>query len=352
VLLNSGMSHQGDASAASGVDTGAASDALSGLILALSGIDPGRRKRSLVPSGHYAGVLDIDGRTGVALCTDGVGTKLIVAEQAGRFDTVGIDCVAMCANDLICVGAEPLALVDYIAVEQVDATMLSSLGEGLRVGAERAGVEIPGGELAELPEMLVGHPSPGGFDLVGAAIGIVKLDRLVLGDRIAADDVIIGLPSSGIHSNGFTLARRVLREAGFVLENAPERVGRPLADELLEPTEIYVRAVLDLLRSKVDVRGLAHITGDGLTNLLRLNDSVGHEIDDPLPPQPIFELIAEAGSIKVAEMYRVFNMGMGFCCIVAPDDERPALDVLRRHYPAARRVGNVTPKAGKIDFPS
>ncbi|MEX0746248.1 MAG: phosphoribosylformylglycinamidine cyclo-ligase [Phycisphaeraceae bacterium] len=339
----------GDAYAQAGVDTGRASKALTGLVAALGAIDPGRPSRSLVRSGHFASVIDLDGRTGIAICTDGVGTKLIVAEQARRLDTVGIDCVAMCVNDLICVGAEPLAMVDYIAVEHADPEVLAAIGAGLRAGAERAGIEIPGGELAQLPEVIRGHPSPGGLDLVGAGFGAVAVDSIVTGEKIEPGDIVIGLPSSGIHSNGFTLARRALLEhGGHSLDDAPPPLTRPIADELLEPTEIYVRAVRELLGSHIDVHGLAHITGDGLANLLRLNAQVGFEIDDPLPTQPVFDLIASAGEVPSAAMYKVFNMGTGFCCVTTAADEQTALGVLRSHYHDAKRIGHVTERAGSV----
>jgi phosphoribosylformylglycinamidine cyclo-ligase len=294
-------------------------------------------------------VLAFDERTGIALCTDGVGTKLIVAEQAGRFDTVGIDCVAMNVNDLICVGAEPRAMVDYLAVEQADPEVLAAIGRGLKAGAEKAGIEIPGGELAQLPEMVRGHPSPHGLDLVGAAIGTVPLDQVVTGGRISPGDALLGLPSSGLHSNGFTLARRALLEHGrLALDESPSELGRTVADELLEPTEIYVRAVLDLLESGLDVRGLAHITGDGLLNLLRLNPEAGYEIDEPLPAQPVFALIRELGGVPETEMHRVFNMGTGFVCVTPEGDAERALGLLRRHYPSATTIGRVTAEAGTV----
>jgi phosphoribosylformylglycinamidine cyclo-ligase len=330
-----------------------AASAVAGLVAVLRGIDTGRPPLTVIGPGHYASVLAIDDRTGIALCTDGVGTKLIVAEQAGRFDTIGIDCVAMNVNDVICVGAEPLALVDYVAVERADPAILEAIGRGLRDGAERAGVEIPGGELAELPEMIRGHPSPLGVDLVGACVGKVRLDRVVSGQSIQPGDTVIGLPSSGIHSNGLTLARRALFErGGHSLEDALGEIGRPLGDELLEPTEIYVEAVLDLLRSGAEVHGLAHITGGGLLNLLRLKDDVGYAIDDPLTVQPVFELISKAGGLGPEEMYEAFNMGTGFCCIVAAADCEAAESVLRRHYPAARRIGEVLPEAGVVRIPA
>jgi phosphoribosylformylglycinamidine cyclo-ligase len=319
----------------------------------LAAIDPGRPRRSVLRSGHYASVVALDDRTGIAICTDGVGTKLIVAEQAGRFETVGIDCVAMNVNDLICVGAEPLALVDYLAVEEADPETLTAVATGLKRGAELARIEIPGGELAQLPEMIRGHPSPNGIDLVGAAIGVVALDRVLDGGAIQPGDTVIGLPSSGLHSNGFSLARRVLLEdAGHGLDDVIPELGRTLGEELLEPTEIYVRAALDLLDSETPVHGLAHITGEGLLNLRRLNDGVGWDIDAPLPVQPVFGLIASAGAIPAPEMHEVFNMGTGFCCVVPAGDEQSALEILRAHYPSAARIGSVTAHAGLIRFPS
>jgi phosphoribosylformylglycinamidine cyclo-ligase len=346
------VSGAGDTYARVGVDTSAATSGIAALVASLGRIDPGRPRRSLLGSGHYASVVALDEQTAIAICTDGVGTKLIVAEQARRFDTVGIDCVAMNVNDLVCVGAEPLAMVDYIAVEQVDADVLGQLGESLRAGAERAGIEIPGGELAQVPEMLTGHPSPHGIDLVGAAIGVVSPSSLLTGDAITAGDVVIGLPSSGVHSNGFTLARRALFDQGSQsLENSPPELGRSIADELLEPTEIYVRAALDLLRSEFDLHGLAHITGDGLLNLTRLNDAVGYRIDTPLPPQPVFGLIQEQGGVPDHEMWEVFNMGTGFCCVVAAADADPALALLRGRHAGAGVIGEVTSEAGIVRVP-
>src|SRR2546430_16395032 len=193
------------ASARAGVDTSRADRAVAALVSVLRSIDPGRESRAVLGLGHYANVLRIDDRTGIALSTDGVGSKVIVAEQLGRFDTVGIDCIAMNVNDVISVGAEPIAVLDYIAVEEAEPEMLRQVAEGLRTGAELAGVEIPGGELAQLPELIRGHPSPRGFDLVGACFGTVQLDAIVTGAAIRPGDAIVGLPSSGIHSNGLTL---------------------------------------------------------------------------------------------------------------------------------------------------
>src|SRR3954449_9741979 len=292
--------------AEAGVDTGRADSAVAGLVAVLRTIDTGRPSRAVLGAGHYANVLRIDDRTGIALSTDGVGSKVIVAEELGKFDTVGIDCIAMNVNDVICVGAEPIAMLDYIAVEGADPEQLRQIAVGLKEGAEQAGIEIPGGELAQLPELIRGHPSPYGFDLVGACFGTIALDSIVTGAAIQPGDVVIGLPSSGVHSNGYTLARRGLPD---VRETMDELGGRRVGDVLLEPTVIYVRAVMELLRSDVDVRGLAHITSGGLLNLLRLAAPVGFRIDSPLPAQPIFELIAARSGAGEAELHEVFNMG-------------------------------------------
>ena len=327
----------GGAYARAGVDQSGAGEAIEALVRGLRSAG-GAPTRAVPLPGHYASVIRLDESTGIALTTDGVGTKLLVAEQLGRWDTVGIDCVAMNVNDVICVGAEPLAMVDYVAVPSADPEICGQLGLGLGRGAELAGIEIPGGELAQLGEMVAG------VDLSGAAIGTVGLDAIVDGAGVEPGDPIIGLPSSGLHSNGYTLARRALAE----VPPDDERLGRPLGEILLEPTEIYVRAVLELLRSPVDVRGLAHITGDGLGNLCRLRAEVGYEIDDPLPVPPVFELIAELGGISAEEMYEVFNMGCGFCCVVAAADADAALELLRGHYPGAKRIGAATDRAGEI----
>jgi phosphoribosylformylglycinamidine cyclo-ligase len=331
-----------DAYSKAGVDQGAADSAVAGLVRALSSIELGRPSRQVPLPGHYASVIRLDERTGIALSTDGVGTKLLVAEQLGRWDTVGIDCVAMNVNDVICVGAEPLAMLDYVAVPSADPEVCEKLGAGLARGAELAGVEIPGGELAQLGSLV------SSVDLSGACFGTVALEEIVDGSAVRPGDPVLGLPSSGIHSNGYTLARSAL--AGIGLDEDPGgTLGRPLGEELLEPTEIYVKPIVELLRSEVEVRGLAHITSGGLGNLDRLAAEVAYEIDEPLPVLPVFELIQARGSVSDEEMYEVFNMGCGFCVVVAPDHEDAALSLLRSHYPEARRVGRAVEGVGGID---
>jgi phosphoribosylformylglycinamidine cyclo-ligase len=334
--------------ARAGVDQSRAASAVTALVEVLRGIQTGRESRAVLAPGHYANVLNLDGGLGMALSTDGVGTKVIVAEQLERFDTVGIDCVAMNVNDVVCVGADPVALLDYIAVEEADPELLEQIAAGLRRGAEEAQIEIPGGELAVLPELIKGHPSPRGFDLLGFCVGLVDLDALVTGAAIDAGDAIVGLPSTGVHSNGLTLAREVLPD---LLETPHELGGATVGETLLEPTAIYVRAVRALLESDIEVRGLAHITGEGLLNLLRLDAAVGYRIDDPLPVPPVFELIADRGRLEAAELHEVFNMGCGFCCVVPWDEAESAVAELSGYYPAAAVIGRTTGTAGVVELP-
>ena len=270
---------------------------------------------------------------------------MIVCEQLGRYDTIGIDLFGMNANDVICVGADPIALLDYIAVEEANPEVLEQIGIGLRAGAELAGVEIPGGELAVLPDVVRGHPSPRGFDLVGFCAGLVDLDAIITGGRVGPGDALIGMPSSGIHSNGLSLARSVLTDLD-------EQIGdMTVGDMLLEPTVIYVQAIRELLDSDVDVRGLAHITGDGFLNLLRLEAHAGYRIDAPLPVPPVFVHIAERGGVEDAELYEVFNMGCGFCVVVPPDDAEAALELLGRHHPGSALIGQTTTATGVVELP-
>jgi phosphoribosylformylglycinamidine cyclo-ligase len=322
--------------ARAGVDQAGAGSGVGALVAVLSGIETGAPSRSVLAAGHYAAVLRLDERRGIALSCDGVGTKVIVAERLGRLDTVGIDCIAMNVNDVICVGAEPIAVLDYIAVEQADPAALRQIALGLRAGAEAAGVEIPGGELAVLPELIRGHPSPSGFDLLGFCVGLVDLDAIVSGAAIEPGDAILGIPSSGIHSNGLTLARRALGDRD---------------ERLLEPTAIYVRAVRDLLGSDLEVRGLAHITGEGYLNLLRLEADAGYLVDRPLPVPPLFEEIAERGGVEPAEMHEVFNMGCGFCCIVPSGSADEAVSILARRHPGAAVIGRASTATGVVELP-
>ena len=283
--------------ATSGVDTGAADRAVGALVGVLKTIDAGRASRSVLASGHYAAVLEVAPNLGIAVGTDGVGSKLIVAEQTGRYDTVGIDCIAMNVNDVICVGAEPIAVLDYLAVERADADVLREIGVGLKAGAEAAGVEIPGGEVAVLPELIRGHPSPNGFDLTAACFGTVALDAVVTGAACRPGDALIGLPSSGLHSNGYSLARRaLLGDGGLALDDRAGGARRRLGGRRAARADgdLRARACSSCCAPTSTSRGLAHITGGGLLNLLRLHADVGFEITDPLPVPPVFDARARA----------------------------------------------------------
>jgi phosphoribosylformylglycinamidine cyclo-ligase len=326
--------------ASAGVDTAAAGGALAGLLRWVNATTALRPGEVRLPNGYFANVVAAGPNLGIAISTDGVGTKLLVAQQLGKYDTVGIDCVAMNVNDVLCVGAEPVALVDYVAVERADAALLEAIGRGLYEGARQARVTIPGGELAQVPELL--HSAGGmGFDLVATAIGTVPLDRVLIGQDVADGDAVIGLASSGIHSNGLTLARRVLvgDDPRRLAERLPD-LGRTLGEELLEPTRIYVQPVLAMLAAGLPIKALAHITGDGLFNLGRVVAPVSFHLPRLPEPPPIFRLIQARGQVAPAEMYRTFNMGVGFCVVVAPDGAAGVLDVAAQHGQLAFELGH------------
>jgi phosphoribosylformylglycinamidine cyclo-ligase len=297
----------------------------------------GKSGAPLMGFGYYANVLDLGANRGLAISTDGVGTKIIVAEIMGKYDTIGIDCVAMNVNDIVCVGAEPIAMTDYIALEDgSDKRMLSEIAVGLRRGAELAHVAIPGGELAQVREMVKG------IDLVGTCVGLVDVDKIIRGDRIQAGDAIIGYASSGIHSNGLTLARETLlgERTQRLFETVPE-LGRTLGEELLEPTTIYVDLALRLL-ANTDVRALAHITGDGFLNLRRFDALAGFRIESLPEAPPIFAMLQRESGLADSDMYLVYNMGVGFVAIVPQDDAAAAIDAGRAAGVAAWQLGACT----------
>jgi phosphoribosylformylglycinamidine cyclo-ligase len=317
----------------SGVDAEGAARGLKGLLASLQKTLPlrGEREgRALLDFGHFANVIRV-GDTGIAISTDGVGSKILIAEMVERYDTLGIDLVAMNVNDLVCVGAEPLAMVDYVAVRRLEDRLLEELGTGLLAGAEAARISIPGGELAQLPDMLRGPRPDQALDLVGTAVGVVEPARLITGDEIADGDAVIGFASSGLHSNGFTLVRRVLLErAGIDLDAHIPELGRTLGEELLTPTRIYVAPILELIAGG-QVHGLAHITGDGLRNLLRLHRRMSYVFPALPEPPAIYKLIAARGPVAEAEMFATFNMGIGFVAVLAEDGVAAAEAVASRH---------------------
>jgi phosphoribosylformylglycinamidine cyclo-ligase len=260
-----------------------------------------------------------------------------------KYDTVGIDCVAMNVNDILCVGAKPLSMVDYIAIEKSEPRILADIARGLTDGARQANVSIPGGEIAQLPDVLRSHKPGVAFDLAGMAVGTVPLDKILVGQDVQPGDAIIGIASSGIHSNGVTMARRILFEtAGFTVKSTPHGLGSPLGEELLKPTNIYVRESVELLEQGTPVRAFVHITSDGFLNLPRVAaPDVGFVLDHLLPIPHIFSLIQEHGSVSDEEMFVVYNMGVGFCVIVAPAGVDQVLSTVKRHGKIASVIGHV-----------
>jgi phosphoribosylformylglycinamidine cyclo-ligase len=321
----------------SGVDTDEADIGLGRLVKRITPTWPrgGGFGTVLLPIGYFANVIDIGG-TGLAICTDGVGSKAMIAKLMNKYDTIGIDCVAMNVNDLICVGAQPVSLVDYIAVERVEAQVLDAIAIGLAEGAAQAGISISGGETAQMEDVVRG------FDLAGTAIGTVSLDRIITGRDVEPGDCVIGIESSGIHSNGLTLARKAFfkRDRPLPLEYPLPGSGAQLGEELIRPTLIYVAEIMEILKRAPEVKALTNITSDGLLNLSRVDNArVGFRIDD-LPPVPdIFKLIQEYGNASTAEMFEVYNMGVGFCVVVGETDVGLVLSILGQHRRKAWVIG-------------
>lgn len=357
------------------------------------GAEPGRPGRSLLDFGAYASVLDIGGPMALAISTDGVGTKAIVAQLMDRYDTVGIDCVAMNVNDVLCVGAEPVSMVDYIAVEGSAAhaevskgrrgwpegdRLLEELGKGLLEGARQAEISIPGGEISQMSEVIKSERPGYGFDLAGTCVGLVDRERIIAGQAVEPRQAIVGLASSGIHSNGLTLARRVLlsltpgpsptgrgenKDAASAgsprprtgeglgvrpLDAAPEELGGATVGEaLLEPTRIYVKSVLSSLREGLHVTAMAHITSGGFMNLTRVPVAVGFEITWLPEPPGIFRLIQRRGAVSDEEMYRVYNMGVGFCVVCAPEAVSRVIENAKAAGVDAWEIGRVVEDARK-----
>ena len=282
--------------------------------------------------------------------TDGVGTKALVAQAAGRFDTIGVDLVAMCVDDIVCQGAEPLFFLDYIAVGRLDPDHIEQLVEGVAEGCRQAGCALIGGEMAEHP----GAMEPGEFDLVGFAVGVAERDQMITGEHIAAGDVLIGLPSPGLRSNGYSLARRILFErAGLSLDDAAfPGAHHSLADELLKPSVVYAPAIAALTRA-VDVRGIAHITGGGIPgNLNRvLPAKVDAVVERGSWESPrIFGELQRLGEVSDTEMAKVFNLGVGMIVVVPEGEVYKALDVLRSHDQRATVVGSITTGHGDVQL--
>ena len=275
--------------------------------------------------GHFAGLIDFGDKV-LSMCTDGVGTKMRVADDLQDWSTVGIDCMAMNVNDMYVMNIEPIAFVDYIATEGINKEQMVQIGVGLNEGARLANLNIVGGETATLKGMV------NGLDLAGTCLGVQNRDAVVTGEKVSVGDVIVGVPSTGVHSNGYTLARKVAEENGGYETVLPS--GRTVGEALLTPTRIYSE-VLEVCR-QVEVHGMCHVTGGGLLNFLRISD-LGFSIEDPLEVPEILQWIAEKGQLSENELYRTFNMGMGFAFIVAPENAEKLISLI----PGAKAVGHV-----------
>ena len=311
-----------------GVDIDLEASAVAALISKLTFQRKGEIK-PVLESGHFAGMVSF-GEYVLALATDGVGTKMLVADEMQDWSTVGIDCIAMNVNDLYVMNLEPIAFVDYIATDSLSLSQMEQIGEGLNRGAELSNISIIGGETATLKGMVTG------LDLAGAVLGIQKQNNVITGEKIVPGDLIVGVPSSGLHSNGLTLARSLVHTYAGMHEKFH---GKTYGEELLTPTRIY-HEVLSLTRI-CDVHGMCHITGGGLLNLKRLS-KYGFSITNPLPPQEIYVWMQKVGNISDVEMYKTFNMGMGYVVVVSPAEESH----VRSIFSDARVVGVVTDTAG------
>ena len=265
------------------------------------------------------------GESILVLCTDGVGSKVKIASIMKKWDTIGIDCIAMNVNDAICVGAEPIAFVDYLAIDDPKPEITKEIGKGLSKGAELSNISIVGGETASLPDII------NGFDLAGTCLGFIEKNKIITGEKILPGDIIIGLKSSGIHSNGYSLVRKVMKESKISYEDTYQNKfgNKNLGNILLTPTKIYVKEILKVINN-INIHGLAHITGGGLKNFLRLNKKVKFIIDNPFEPHQIFNFIKQKGNISNYEMYKTFNMGMGFALIIDKNDVEETIKIIKK----------------------
>ena len=289
--------------------------------------------------GHYAGIVEIPGGKLLATHTDGVGSKVVIANLMKKYNTIGIDCVAMNVNDIICIGATPVSFVDYIAANKNDQEIFKKIVEGLVNGAKKSAMPIVGGETAIMPDVIAGKGFS--FDLAGMVVGLVSKKDIILGNKIKPRDVIIGANSSGIHSNGYSLARKALLTK-YSVKDKIKGIG-VIGDALLTPTEIYVKPVLEIIQ-KCKVNGLAHITGGAFTKLMRLKET-GFEIDNLPKIPPIMKLIEEQG-VEQEEMYKTFNMGVGFCVISPKEQADKIKSIFKKHKIVSQNIGQIISKKG------
>jgi len=296
--------------------------------------------------GHYAGLIEIGAKI-MALHSDGVGSKILIAHMMKKYDTIGIDCIAMNVNDIICVGAMPIGFLDYIAVSAPDRHLVKEVLRGLSKAAMQCGMAIIGGETAVVPDLLHKIDSTS-FDLVGTVFGIVDKKSLVLGEKIKEGDVILGVESNGLHSNGYSLARKVLLSK-YEIDDSTQFIKDSVGEELLRPTRIYVKPINELLNTdRTSIHGLAHITGGSFTKLSRLNNKVNYKLDNLPEPKGIFRQIMEDGHIQSREMYTTFNMGIGFCIILSKSSIDNAKDIFKRSKMKCTEIGLISKGSGQV----
>jgi phosphoribosylformylglycinamidine cyclo-ligase len=298
--------------------------------------------------GGFAGLYALVGYSDPVLAStiDGVGTKILVARELGRYDSLGVDIVNHCANDVLATGARPLFFLDYVASGRLDPEAVAGIVKGAAEACGLLGVALIGGETAEMP----GIYGRGDFEIVGVCVGACERSEVVGGEQVQPGDTIIGLASSGLHTNGYTLARKVIEDAGLTYDAVPEGLDRPVGEVYLEPHRAYVREV-DALRGAVEVRGMAHVTGGGLVgNLPRALGGLGARLDAGSWSEPaVFGVIRSLGGIPESEMRGVFNLGVGFCAVVPPEEAAVGLEALRGAGQPAWRIGEVT-EAGGVEF--
>ena len=299
------------------------------------------------PSG-FAGLYGLAGYDDPVLSStiDGVGTKVLVAREVGRYDSLGTDIVNHCANDVLATGAVPLFFLDYVGSGHLDPETVAGIVRGAAEACTRLGVALIGGEMAEMP----GLYGQGDFEIVGVCVGACERREVITGERVRPGDAVLGLASDGLHTNGYTLARKVLSDARISYSEQPEGLDRPVGETYLEPHRAYVREV-GALRSAVEIRGMAHVTGGGLVgNLPRSLGGLGARLDVGSWEEPaVFGLIRSLGEVPEEEMRRVFNLGVGFCAVVPPEDTEPGLEALRGAGCEAWRIGAVT-ETGGVEF--